>query len=107
MGDEPAHLEDPEEDLNRRKPPFGQPDGEQIMEALEEERAAASTQPTENGFPSRGFKKVPVLDEASDNGSLNHVPGQVESPTGSVLSNPDDTPSVPVLPSLSLTSYSC
>jgi hypothetical protein len=81
-------------------------DGGRIVELLEEERANAPT-PIENGFRGRGYQHVQGSDQASEDGSVQlRPPPRGESPSGSLLSIPDDTPSVQVNRSyLELKSY--
>jgi hypothetical protein len=95
LGDEPAKLENAEETIGNYGSSVDMPGGRRIVELLEEERAGATT-PIANGFGGKGYKDSRGLDEASEDGSIDQVPRQVDSPSGSVLSNPDDSPSVQV-----------
>ena len=71
----------------------GTPQAEgRILELLEEERDDASTpEPLGNGV--NRYKKIPRIDDISEDGSADALPRRPESP---VDSNPDDSPSVQV-----------
>ena len=94
-GDEPAHLETAEEVIGNHETSAEPPEGGRIIELLEEERTGALT-PITNGFSGKDYRTFQAPDEASEDGSVDHAPRRVESPSGSVLSNPDDSPSVQV-----------
>lgn len=96
VGDEPAHLDNIRENRRSNGQLNGTSNGERLVELLEEEKAGAST-PIENGFRGRGYGNVEGSDQASEEGSLEIPRKRVESPSGSILSTPDDTPSVQVL----------
>lgn len=94
-GNEPAQLETAEEVIGNHGIFAGLPEGGRIVELLEEERTGTIT-PVANGFSGRDYKTIQGPDEASEDGSVDEAPRRVESPSGSVLSNPDDSPSVQV-----------
>jgi hypothetical protein len=94
-GDEPAQLETAEEVIGNHEISAGLPEGGRIVELLEEERTGTIT-PAANGFGGKEYRTIQGPDEASEDGSVDQAPRRVESPSGSVLSNPDDSPSVQV-----------
>lgn len=94
--DEPAQLDNVREDGKSNGQLNGTANGERIVELLEEEKAGAST-PIENGFRGPGYGNIDGSDQASEEGSLEIPRKRVESPSGSILSTPDDTPSVQVM----------
>jgi vacuolar protein sorting-associated protein 8 len=95
QGDEPANLDNAEEVIGNHEKSIGSPEGGRVVELLEEERAGAIT-PIANGFSGKDYRTFQGPDEASENGSVDQAPRRVESPSGSILSNPDDSPSVQV-----------
>ncbi len=95
MADEPAVLENGDGDIGNHGEHDGVPDGGRIIEILEEERAGPST-PVQNGLNSRVYKNIQETDQASEDVSLEQTPHRAESPTASILSDPDHTPSVQV-----------
>jgi len=71
------------------------PDGTRIVELLQEERDAAPTpQILEDG--TNPYKAALQMDRGSDGGSIDALPRRPRSPIESILSIPDDTPSVQV-----------
>jgi hypothetical protein len=67
--------------------------GGRILELLAEERDDASTpEPLGNGI--NRFKKIPRIDDISEDGSTDALPRRPESPVDSI---PDDSPSVQVV----------
>jgi vacuolar protein sorting-associated protein 8 len=66
-----------------------------IAELLQEERDAAPT-PQQLGNGVNHYKVVLQTDEASEDGSLQATPRRTGSPIDSLLSVPDDSPSVQV-----------
>jgi len=98
-GNEPAQLETAEEVIGNHEISAEPPEGGRVVELLEEERTGALT-PIANGFSGKDYRTFQGPDEASDNGSVDQTPRRVDSPSGSVLSNPDDSPSVQVSCSL-------
>lgn len=95
LGDEPAKLKNAEEIIGNHEGSSGMPAGGRVVELLEEEMADTTT-PVANGFRGKGYRNIQGQDEASDDGSVDETPRRAESPLGSVLSNPDDSPSVQV-----------
>jgi hypothetical protein len=68
--------------------------GGRILELLGEERDDAPTpEPLGNGI--NRYKKVPRIDDISEDGSSDALPRRPESPADSI---PDDSPSVQVIP---------
>jgi hypothetical protein len=79
----------------------GAPNGRRrISEMVEEERTSvAKPELLENGIHGNEYNRIHGEDEVSEDdsfGSLVHAPARTESPIGSFMSNPDDTPSVQV-----------
>lgn len=69
--------------------------GGRISELLQEEREGASTpQPLGNGI--NRYKAAQQVESASEDGSLEALPRRTGSPIDSLLSIPDDSPSVQV-----------
>lgn len=69
--------------------------GGRIAKLLEEERGSAPTpQPLGNG--DNRYKAAQHIDSESDNGSMDALPRRAGSPIDSLLSIPDDTPSIQV-----------
>jgi len=66
-----------------------------IAELLQEERDAAPT-PQQLGNGINHYKAVLQADDASEDGSLDAAPRRTGSPIDSLLSVPDDSPSVQV-----------
>ena len=95
-GDEPAQLETAEEVIGNHKTSVGPQEGGRIVGLLEEERTGALT-PIAYGFGGKDYRTFQGLDEASEDGSIDQAPRRVESPSGSVHSNLDNSPSVQVL----------
>jgi hypothetical protein len=95
QGDEPAQLETAEEVIGNHETSGKPSDGGRIVELLEEERTGAIT-PITNGFSGKDYKAFQGPDEASEDGSVDQSPRRIDSPAGSVLSIPDDSPSVQV-----------
>jgi vacuolar protein sorting-associated protein 8 len=99
MADEPIDLratEDPpssDEETIR-----GDQEENHIAEILEEERHEdASAPPSSNGIvPNRYRQLLREQGDESDSGSAEGLPRRVGSPIDSLLSVPDDTPSVQV-----------
>ncbi len=76
------------------------PTGGRISELLQEEREGASTpQPLGNGV--NRYKAAQQPESASEDGSLDALPRRTGSPIDSLLSVPDDSPSVQVRSSAS------
>ena len=96
LGDKPVQLKTAEELIGNLEASVGSPEGARLVELLEEERTGALT-PVANGFGGKDYRTFPAPDDASENGSVDQAPRRVESPSGSVLSNPDNSPSVQVL----------
>lgn len=72
-----------------------QAEGRHISELLEEAREAPSTpQAISNG--TNRYKAARDMESASEDGSLDALPRGVPSPIESVMSIPDDTPSIQV-----------
>jgi hypothetical protein len=71
------------------------PAGGRIVELLQEERDGAST-PEQLGTGTNRYKAVQQLDNESEDGSSEALPRRAGSPIESILSNPDDSPSVQV-----------
>ncbi|KAH8597645.1 Golgi CORVET complex core vacuolar protein 8-domain-containing protein [Bisporella sp. PMI_857] len=71
----------------------GGPVGGHIAEMLREERDAASPAP-QIGNGVNHYKTVVTTDNHSDNGIGESIHGRPRSPVESILSNPDDTPSI-------------
>jgi hypothetical protein len=95
LGDEPTQLETAEGVIGNHETSAEAPEGRRVVELLEEERTGALT-PITNGFSGKDYRTFQAPDEASDDGSIDQAPCRVESPSGSVLSNPDDSLSVQV-----------
>lgn len=72
-------------------------DGGHVADILEEERQAAGT-PVGNGTLAHRYRDIiranAETDTASDNGSVDAAPRRAGSPIDSLLSVPDDSPSV-------------
>jgi len=94
-GDEPAQLETAEEVIGNHETSAEPLEGGRVVELLEEERTGALT-PIANGFSGKDYRTFQEPDEASEDGSVDQAPRRIESPSGSILSNPDDSPSVQV-----------
>jgi hypothetical protein len=88
-------LETAEEVIGNHETSAEPQERDRIVELLEEERTGAIT-PIANGFSGKDYRTFQEPDEVSENGSVDPTPRRVESPSGSVLSNPDDSPSVQV-----------
>lgn len=73
----------------------GSPAAGRIVELLEEAREAAPT-PERLGNGLNRYKAAQQQDSTSEDGSVDAVPGRAGSPMDSVLSIPDDPPSVQV-----------
>jgi hypothetical protein len=75
-------------------------EGGHVADILEEERQAAGT-PIGNGSIARRYRDIIRAnagdDTASENGSVDAAPRRVGSPIDSLLSVPDDSPSVQVM----------
>lgn len=71
------------------------PAGGRISDLLQEEREGAST-PQQLGNGVNRYKAMQQLDSASEDGSVNNVPRRSGSPIDSLLSIPDDSPSIQV-----------
>lgn len=70
--------------------------GGRIAELLQEERGAAPTpQPLGNG--TNRYKAAQQIDDTSEDGSVETLPRRRGSPIDSLLSIPDDSPSVQVI----------
>lgn len=71
--------------------------GERISEILEEEIAAAvSPESVVNGIRGKGYENSDTVEDHSDDGSQDHILHRNGSPVDSMLSIPDDTPSIQV-----------
>jgi hypothetical protein len=90
--DEPSQLESAEEVIGNHEATGEPSEGGRIVELLEEERTGAIT-PVTNGFSGKAFQGP---EDASEDGSVDQTPRRIDSPAGSVLSIPDDSPSVQV-----------
>jgi hypothetical protein len=66
-----------------------------IVELLQEEREGAST-PQKVGNGTNRYKAAQPAESASEDGSMDTLPRRAGSPIDSVLSIPDDSPSVQV-----------
>lgn len=66
-----------------------------IVELLEEEQEGASTPPLMGNGTNR-YRGAPPAESASEDESLDALPRRAESPVESILSIPDDSPSVQV-----------
>lgn len=95
QGGKPAQLETADEAIGNHETSVEPSDGGRIAELLEEERAGSIT-PVTNGFGGKNYRAFQGPDNASEDGSVDQAPHRVESPAGSVLSIPDDSPSVQV-----------
>lgn len=73
----------------------GKPDAGRIVELLEEVREAAST-PEHLGNGKNQYKTVPQAKSPSEDGSLDNLPRRAGSPIDSLLSVPDESPSIQV-----------
>jgi hypothetical protein len=72
--------------------------GGRIAELLQEERGAAPTpQPLGNGI--NRYKAAQQIDDGSEDGSVENLPRRKGSPIDSLLSIPDDSPSLQVITS--------
>ncbi len=71
------------------------PAGGRIVELLQEERDSAST-PPRLGNGINHYKNVKQIDSPSEYGSPDALPRRTGSPIDSLLSVPDDSPSVQV-----------
>jgi hypothetical protein len=71
------------------------PAGGRIAELLQEERQGAST-PPQLGNGINPYKAFQQIESPSEDGSLDDLPRRSESPVDSMLSVPDDSPSVQV-----------
>jgi hypothetical protein len=69
--------------------------GGRIVELFQEERESAST-PPQLGNGTNRYKTVQHIDSPSEDGSLEALPRRSRSPIDSLLSVPDDSPSVQV-----------
>ena len=96
FGKEPEQLDNVKNYTNGDDEELGTATGERIVELLEEEKAETLI-PIENGFDRRGYRNVHDSAQVSEDGSLEQLPPRADSPLGSLLSNPDETPSVQVL----------
>lgn len=68
-----------------------------ISEMLEEELAAGvSPEPVGNGVHGKGYKIIDTAEGHFDDGSQDGTPPRNGSPVDSMLSIPDDTPSIQV-----------
>jgi hypothetical protein len=72
------------------------PSGGRVAELLQEEREEGMITPQRLGNGTNRFREVLNSDDISEDGSLGAPPRRVDSPIDSVLSNPDDTPSIQV-----------
>ncbi|KAH8682254.1 Golgi CORVET complex core vacuolar protein 8-domain-containing protein [Xylariales sp. PMI_506] len=74
----------------------GEHDEGHIVEILEEERQEDAAEPpsSNSALPNRYHQLLRDQDDASDSGSAEGLPRRVGSPLDSLLSAPDDTPSV-------------
>ncbi|PQE03317.1 hypothetical protein CJF30_00005546 [Rutstroemia sp. NJR-2017a BBW] len=70
------------------------PSGGRVAELLQEEREEGMITPQRLGNGTNRFREVLNNDDISEDGSLGAPPRRVDSPIDSVLSNPDDTPSI-------------
>jgi vacuolar protein sorting-associated protein 8 len=73
----------------------GRREGGRIVELLQEEREGTST-PQKVGNGTKRYRAAQPVESASEDGSMDDVPRRAESPIESVLSIPDDSPSVQV-----------
>jgi vacuolar protein sorting-associated protein 8 len=71
------------------------PAGGRIAELLQEEREGASTPPQLGNGVNR-YKAIRQIETHSEDGSLDALPRRADSPVDSMLSVPDDSPSVQV-----------
>jgi hypothetical protein len=70
--------------------------GGRIAELLQEAREGASTPPQQLGNGTSRYKAAHQVESASEDGSLEAPPKRTGSPIDSILSIPDDSPSVQV-----------
>jgi hypothetical protein len=70
--------------------------GGRIAELLQEAREGASTPPQQLGNGTSRYKAAHQVETASEDGSLEAPPKKTASPIDSILSIPDDSPSVQV-----------
>lgn len=96
VGDEPAQLENAEDGIGNHEKSVRAPEEERIVELLAEEMAGAPMS-SSNGFSGMDYRNLQGHDEASEDGSVDQATPRVESPSGSLLSNPDGSPSVQVV----------
>jgi hypothetical protein len=71
------------------------PAGGRIAELLQEEREGAST-PPQLGNGINRYKAIQQMETPSEDGSLDPIPRRADSPVDSMLSIPDDSPSIQV-----------
>jgi hypothetical protein len=95
-GDAPVQEEHPAEHEGGQN--GSHPAEEHMVELLQEERASPPT-PEQIGNRINRYKAIQQLDNRSEDGSVEALPPRPGSPPESVLSNPDDTPSVQVIKS--------
>ncbi|KAM3069334.1 Vacuolar protein sorting-associated protein 8 [Clarireedia jacksonii] len=70
------------------------PIGGRVAELLQEEREGGTITPQVLGNGTNRFREIQNSEDISEDGSLGAPPRRVDSPIDSVLSNPDDTPSI-------------
>lgn len=99
-GDAPARDERQTELGRSRNGPH--PAEERVVELLQEERDGPPT-PQQISNRTNRYKAVQQLDDGSEDDSSQALPRRPGSPPESVVSNPDDTPSVQVIHSYSPT----
>ncbi|TVY46535.1 Vacuolar protein sorting-associated protein-like protein [Lachnellula occidentalis] len=65
-----------------------------IVELLQEEQGGTSTPPHKLGNGTNRYRATEPVESASEDGSMDNVPQRIGSPMDSLLSIPDDSPSV-------------
>jgi hypothetical protein len=100
MADEPELSRTDDQDSSDDDTVKGEQQADHIAEILEEELRAPSTPtPLGNGSIAHRYREIIQENEAdavSENGSTDAIPRRAGSPSDSMLSIPDDTPSVQV-----------
>lgn len=100
MADEPELSRTEDQDSSDDDTIRGEQAADHIAEILEEELRAPSTPtPLGNGSIAHRYREITKENEAdtvSENGSTDAIPRRAGSPIDSLMSTPDDTPSVQV-----------
>jgi hypothetical protein len=96
MADEPQLSRTDDQDSSDDDTVKGEQEADHIAEILEEELQPPSTPtPLGNGTIAQRYREI-IQDNESENGSTDAIPRRAGSPIDSLLSIPDDTPSVQV-----------